>query len=442
MAERKPLFISAEGYSEEMAIADTATFGGLTLGGNLAMGTYLITGLGTPIADSDAATKAYVDSVAQSLVIKDPVKALSVTNVVTLSGLTTSVDTVLLGTDGDRVLLSGQTTASQNGIWVVHSGAWTRPTDFVAGTHASGAFCFIEQGDLYKDTGWVCTTDGPTDVIGTDPLAFVQFSSAGVITAGAGLQKVGTEISAKKGDGIELTSNTGAINIDLATNGGLVLTGTSPNKELAALVSANGGVQIDAGNGLALLLNGTTLQVGASGVSVKGLPSSFEINGIATAYANPGTGQVTSANLDTLTAGATSNADSLHTHAVSAAPYAGRIEGAYAVAEAIAVGDPVYQTSTNDQVGKSLANNDAKSRVLGVARTAQSTTGNTAAIVSSGPVAGVLTGATAGVAYYLSATGGLTTTVPSGGNRIIQIGVAKNTTDLWVRIIDYGKKAA
>lgn len=549
MAERKPLFMQTEGYSEEMAVSDTATFGGLTLGGNIAMGTHLITGMGDPVSSQDAATKAYVDSVAQGLETKQPVnvlqfaewdgranvKAVSDTNIATLSGLATTVDGVLLDTDGFRVLLTNQTTTTQNGIWVVHSGSWTRPTDFAtgfdaasawiqvdaggtsygstywwcsntspalvdtanltivralyglattidgvavntdglrilitdtngllvssgiwvahsgvwtrstdmaAGTHANHAFCFVADGTLYADTGWVCVTNSPTDVVGTDGLKWLQFSSAGVIDAGAGLQKVGNIISVKKGDGIEVVSNGAATNIDLTTYPGLALSGTSPNKKLTALVSSTGGIQIDTSNGLALLLNGTTLQTGVSGVSVKGLPSSFEINGLATSYATPGTGQVTAANLNTLTAGASSNADALHTHALQTVPYAGRIEGSYAVVEAVATGDPVYQSTTNDQVGVSDCGNDAKSRVLGVARTGQSTPGNAASIVTAGPCAGVLTGATAGTPYYLAAGGGLTSTVPGAGRRVIQVGVAKNTTDLFVRIVDYGKKAA
>ena len=40
------------------------------------------------------------------------------------------------------------------------------------------------------------------------------------------------------------------------------------------------------------------------------------------------------------------------------------------------------------------------------------------------------------------ATGGIGTSLPSAGNRVIQVGKAENATDLFVDIIDYGKKAA
>jgi hypothetical protein len=444
MAERKPVFIQTEGYHEEMAATDSMTLGGLTMGGNIAMGTNAITGLLDPLLPQDAATKAYVDSVAQGLDVHPPCDALAVANIAALSGLTTVVDTVPLNTDGMRVLLTGQSGGGiANGIYVVHTGAWTRAADMPIGEHAAGSFAFIHTvvGSLYGGTGWVCTNDNPTDVVGTDGLTFGQFSGAGTYSAGAGLSLTGTQFSVKKGDGIEVTSNGAATNIDLAVNPGLALTGTSPNKKLSALVSANGGIQIDSSNGLALLLNGTTLLTGALGVSVKGLPASFEVAGVATHSATPGTGQVTAANLDTLTAGSSSNADSLHSHSVAAAPYAGRVELSMAVAEAITAGDPVYQTATNDQIGRGDAGNDSKSRVIGVARTGQITVGNPVPIVEVGPCVGVLTGATANTPYYLANGGGLTTTPPGGGKRFILMGFAKNATDLHVRITDYGKKA-
>jgi hypothetical protein len=432
MAARKPLFMSAEGFSEEMATSDSMTLGNLTMGGDIAMATFKITGLGDPTLAQDAATKAYVDSVAQGLTIKSPALAIGLANIAALTGLAETVDGVALDTDGMRVLLVGQSTASANGLWVVHSGAWTRPLDFAAGLHASDSFVFIEQGTLYADSGWVCTTDRPTDVVGTNSLAFVQFSSAGVITASTGAEKVGNDIRVKKGDGIEVTSNTGATNIDLDTTPGLALNGTSPNKKLSAKVLSTGGIEI-LSTGLAAKLNGTTLQSAAGGLSVKGLPALFEIATVAVGA------NVTAANLDTLVSGG--SADALHSHSVGAATEAPKIENTLAVTEAIAVGDPVYFSTTNDRISQGDTI-DAKAKIIGVARTAQSTVGNTVEVVTSGVASGVLSGATAGDAYYLATGGGLSTLTPGAGKRVIQMGIAKNGTDLFVRVVDYGKKAA
>jgi hypothetical protein len=54
----------------------------------------------------------------------------------------------------------------------------------------------------------------------------------------------------------------------------------------------------------------------------------------------------------------------------------------------------------------------------------------------------VLTGATANTPYYLAAGGGLTTTLPAAGSRIIQVGFALNANDLWVDLKDFAQRAA
>ena len=150
-----------------------------------------------PATDNQLARKAYVDAVAQGLDIKPSVKALSGSNL-TLSGAQT-VDAISL-VDSDRVLLSGQTDPSENGIWIVRAAAWERPVDFDTGISAAGAFCFVEEGTSYADSGWVCTNDGGSDVVDTNDLAFTQFSGAGAISAGSGLDKTGNTLSVKVAD--------------------------------------------------------------------------------------------------------------------------------------------------------------------------------------------------------------------------------------------------
>jgi len=150
-----------------------------------------------PTTDNQLVRKAYVDAVAQGLDIKPSVKALADSNL-TISG-TQSVDGTSL-VDGDRVLLINQTTSSENGIWLVRPESWERPVDFAAGLSAAGSFCFVEQGTNYADSGWVCTSDSLADVVGTNDLNFTQFSGAGSITAGNGLQKTGNTLSVKSSD--------------------------------------------------------------------------------------------------------------------------------------------------------------------------------------------------------------------------------------------------
>ncbi|MFO0677064.1 MAG: hypothetical protein U0169_11035 [Polyangiaceae bacterium] len=425
MAERKPLFMSADGYAEEMAQSDTATFGGLTLGGAIAMGGNKITGLGSPTVGTDAATKSYVDSVAQGLTLKTPALVVATSNI-TLSG-TQTIDGVAV-VAGNRVLAAGQTTPSENGVYVVAAGAWARAADMPAGSNAASDYLFVQEGTNYADTGWVCSTDPGSDVVGTNSLTFVQFSSAGAILGGAGLVKTGNTLDVGDGPGILVSAD--KIEVELSGTPGLEFDVGGDAGKLQAKVDPNQGLQRIAA-GLGIKLTGTTLLAGASGLSVKGLPSLFEINGVSV-----GAG-VTAPNLDTLTNG--SNADALHAHAPTEAP---KVENTLAVAEAIAVADPVYQSATADRVGKARADDTTKSYVVGVARTAQATVGNTSEVVSAGPAAGVLSGATPGQPYYLQSTGGIGTTTPGAGSRVIQCGVAKNATDLFVRIVDFGKKAA
>jgi hypothetical protein len=150
-----------------------------------------ITNLGDPTGAQDGATKNYVDATAQGLDAKQSVKAASTGNL-TLSG-TQTVDGVAL-VAGDRVLCKDQTTAANNGIYVVAAGAWTRSADADTWTELPSAYAFVEQGTVNADTGWTCTADqGGT--LGTTPVPWTQFSSSGTITAGAGLTKAGNTIS-------------------------------------------------------------------------------------------------------------------------------------------------------------------------------------------------------------------------------------------------------
>lgn len=170
--------------------------------------------------------KTYVDSVAQGLDVKDSVTAIATGNLditATLVGVT--VDGVTLAAD-QRVLLAGQTTASQNGIYIVKAAAVPeRASDFATGSSAAGAFTFVEQGTSYADTGWVCSTNQGSAVVGTNALAFTQFSSAGIVLAGDGLQKVGNTLSVKlNGSSITASSsgirvpNQGITSLELATS--------------------------------------------------------------------------------------------------------------------------------------------------------------------------------------------------------------------------------
>ena len=80
--------------------------------------------------------------------------------------------------NGERVLLKNQTTAAQNGIYVVNTGgAWTRALDADSEAEILSTAVFVSEGSTLADMAWVCTTNAPITV-GTTSLAYVQFASA------------------------------------------------------------------------------------------------------------------------------------------------------------------------------------------------------------------------------------------------------------------------
>lgn len=154
-------------------------------------GGYKLTNLADPVSDQDAATKYYVDSVAQGLDVKASVKAATTANI-TLSGAQT-IDGVSI-VAGDRVLVKNQTAPAQNGIYVAASGAWARSSDADTWAELVSAYTFVEEGSTYADTGWVCTVNAG-GTLGTTAVTWSQFSGAGTYQAGTGLTLSGNTFS-------------------------------------------------------------------------------------------------------------------------------------------------------------------------------------------------------------------------------------------------------
>jgi hypothetical protein len=264
-------------------ITSVGTLTGLTLGGNLAMGNFNITGLAEPVNSTDAATKSYVDSVAEGLHTHDSCNAATTGTLATISGGTvtynngtsgvgatltttgtyTTIDGVTLS-DGMRILVKNEANAAHNGIYTrTSSTVLTRATDFdTPAEMAGGDFTFVNGGTLYDNTGWVMPD--PVTTVGTSAVVWVQFSGAGTYTAGTGLTLTGSQFSVNASQ-TQITS--------VGTLSGLNVNGTVT----ASAFTANTGVFTGNGSGLSAI----------AGANVTGTVSSATTAGTVTTAAQP-----------------------------------------------------------------------------------------------------------------------------------------------------------
>jgi len=301
-------------------VTSVGTLTGLTMGGNVAMGNYWVTGLNTPTNSTDAATKQYVDDVAQGLHTHDSCNAATDGTLATISGGTvtynngssgvgatltttgsyTTIDGVTLQ-NGMRILVKNEANAAHNGIYDrTSSTVLTRSSDFdTPAEMAGGDFTFVNGGTLYDNTGWVMTD--PVTTVGTSAVTWVQFSGAGTYTAGTGLTLTGSEFSVNASQ-TQITSvgTLGSLTVtgtatagNLSTGGTLSVTGNANVGNIGAAagvftsVSGNGSAltALNASNistgtlaqarlaNSTLTLGNTTLTLGATTTTVAGLTS-------------------------------------------------------------------------------------------------------------------------------------------------------------------------
>lgn len=238
--------------------------GTVTMGSTLNMGGFKVINSATPTAASDVAIKSYVDSLVNGLTIHPFCRMVSVTN---------SALTGLIVTDGvtpvanDRILLTAQTTASQNGPWLAQTTAWTRPLDWsAASVQKEGAYFLIDpDGTSYKNTKWFCTNTG-TITVDTTSTTFTQDLSGTIYSNGNGLSLTGTVFAVKVGNAISfdgtqsltITPNGTSLNVGVSgikisdgTPGQLMVAGTG---NLAAFTSITGDVSF-AGTGASTVNN-------------------------------------------------------------------------------------------------------------------------------------------------------------------------------------------
>ena len=310
---------------------------GDTMTGTLTMSNgATVTGIPTPMNDSDASNKAYVDAIAQGLTWKNAVH-VKATGDVSISSAPASIDNHTLSA-GERVLLADQATSSENGIYVFNGAgsAMTRAADADTFGELNGAALYVQVGDTFADTGWTQTTT----LTSFSGQTWSQFSGANQYVWGDGLSITGNTVNVNMGAGV-VVNPSDEVGLDLwaPVGGGLMLTtdgstsgATTSGAKLHLLLKAAGGltqdadglyiptagvanamlthsnIDLDADAGAGTLALGDTLNVygdSVQGISTSATGSTITVSASDASTSSKGVALFSSGNFD-VTAGAVS----------------------------------------------------------------------------------------------------------------------------------------
>lgn len=256
----------------------------LDVSGNISLSSAVISGVGYPSANSDAATKLYVDTLAaEGISYHTPVKyevpnttgnltatynngtagvSATLTNAGTLGpfvpdGVTASIS--------DRILIYNQTNAVQNGVYVVTTvgtgaSSWvlTRAAD--ANTYGvksptalgAGDAFYVTSGNTGAGETYVCNTPG-TIVFGSTNITFVQVSAAQVYQAGTGISLTNTTISLVS----PVAVATGGTGLTSTPTNGQLLIGNGSGYTLSTLTAGSGVSITNSAGSITLTATGT-----------------------------------------------------------------------------------------------------------------------------------------------------------------------------------------
>jgi hypothetical protein len=191
------------------------------------MGGNRITSMGDAFGAQDGVNLQTLQAYASGFGVSKRARMIFTTNVA-LSAVQNSDG--VTGVAGDVVWLNAQSTGSQNGLWTMNAGAWTRPVGWAAASTQMSCLLFIAQGTTYADTKWTVAAD--SIVVDTTSITAAQDTTGSSYTA----------------DGTK----------------GMLLTGSAFSVKLLS----TGGLSFDGSGNTQVALNGTTLNVSASGLKI------------------------------------------------------------------------------------------------------------------------------------------------------------------------------
>lgn len=209
---------------------------------NQSMGGFTLTTLADGVNPQDAVNIRTAQSMMAGIGLTVRVRGVATANLA-LTGLPTNDGVTFIA--ADVILLTAQTTASQNGPWVVSASAWTRPTYWAAASSQRPALFFVNEGTTKADTKFTTITDGLI-VVDTTAVSITQDTTGASYLAGNGILLTGSTFSTKLGNG----------------------------------------VGFDGTNNIQVVANGTSLNVSSSGVKITdGTPGQIMLAGAANAFA-------------------------------------------------------------------------------------------------------------------------------------------------------------